>query len=230
MVAPLPSGCDSRQSRVGAQATTSARAAASAARRVGATPCCFSRCRMRRLSRPGSPTMAHERRRVDARARRADGPRRRARARPVARPGRPVVHPDAGRPRRRRHQGRAPGARRPARRRRHPRLGPALPQGQRRRGDRGSGVLPRHQSQQALADHRHRHRPRARSWCALSPNAATCLSRTSRSATWRATASTPRRCSRATRAWSTARSPVSARPGRIASAPATTTRSRAWAA
>ena len=46
--------------------------------------------------------------------------RRRARARPVARPRRPLVRHGAGRPRRRGHQGRAP---RP--RRRHARLGPA---------------------------------------------------------------------------------------------------------
>ena len=116
------------------------------------------------------------------------------------------------------------------RRRRHPRLGAALPARRRRRGNRRGGLLPRHQPQQALGDDRHRQPTKARSWCALSPPRPMSLSRTSRSATWPGTASTPPRCSRATRAWSTARSPASARPAPTASAPATTTPSRAWAA
>ena len=228
-VAPLPSGRDSRQSKVGEQAASDeqrprAPRAAPAGRRAVARAVAST-------DYPGSlTTMKHER----------PPPRPPAAAAPMALEGvrvldlsrvlaGPVVHADARRPRRRRDQGRAAGARRAAGRRRHPRLGPAVPAGRRRRGNRGSRVLPRHQPQQALADHRHRHARRMRSWCALSPKAAMCLSRTSRSATWPGTASTPRRCSRAIPGWSTARSPASARPGPTASVPATTTRSRPWA-
>ena len=91
------------------------------------------------------------------------------------------------------------------------------------RRHRRSRLLPRHQPQQALADRRHRHARRRRRWFARLAPSATCSSRTSRSATWRATGSTPRACSRSTPGSSTVRSPDSARPGPTAIAPATTT-------
>ena len=55
-------------------------------------------------------------------------------------------------------------------------------------------------------------------------------SRTSRSAAWRSSVSTPRRCARPIRGWSTPRSPASARMALTRIAPATTSSSRAWAA
>ncbi len=112
-------------------------------------------------------------------------PRRHPRPRPVARAGRPVVHADPGRPRRRRDQDRAP-----RQRRRHAQLGPALPEGPRRARHRRGRLLPRRQPQQALGHAATSPSRRARRWCASWRATATCSSRTSRSATWRATAST----------------------------------------
>ena len=59
---------------------------------------------------------------------------------------------------------------------------------------RGGRLLPGHQPQQALGHLRHRASRRARRWCASWPRTATCSSRTSRSATWRATGWTTPRC------------------------------------
>ena len=121
--APLPSGRASRQSKAGEQAERERRRRRAPRRRPG-------RPGGARVSASADYPRLADNRRHDRRERltaRADGARRRARPRPVARPRRTVVHADARRPRRRRDQGRAPGARRRTRRRRHPRLGPALP-------------------------------------------------------------------------------------------------------
>nr|GEU28048.1 hypothetical protein [Tanacetum cinerariifolium] len=74
-----------------------------------------------------------------------------SRARPEPRAGRPVVLAKPGRPRRRRHQDRAP-----RQWRRHPRLGPAVRQGCRRQRHHRSGILLGRQSRQALGHHRYR--------------------------------------------------------------------------
>ena len=163
--------------------------------------------------------------------RRAAGARRRPRARPLARARRPVVHADARRPRRRRDQGRAPG------RDGIPAATTRAAGGRRSCKDsagarhRRGRLLPRHQPQQALDHDRHRHARGRRRWCATRARSATCFVENFKvgdMARYGLDAASAARA--ATRASSTARSPASARPAPTASAPATTTRSRAWAA
>ena len=120
------------------------------------------------------------------------GPRRRPRARPLPRAGRAVVHADLA----------DLGAdvikiERPGTRRRHARLGPAVPEGH---ATATTPPRPPTTSAPTATSARSRStspRPKGRRWCATLARALpTCSSRTSRSATWRATASTTPRCAR----------------------------------
>ena len=129
----------------------------------------------------------------------------------------PLVHADAGRPGRRRDQVERPLPRR-RRRRRHA-LGPAFPA-----RPRGPATPPRRPTTWAPTATKRSitvdiARPEGQALIRrLAAAAATYSWRTSRSATWPATAWTAPACSRSTRASSTARSPASARPGPTATA------------
>ena len=113
---------------------------------------------------------------------------RRSRRRPVARAGRAAVHADAGRPRRRRDQGRAAVGRRDAPSR------AAVRRGRRR------GVFRRGQSRQARARRSTSRSPRAAPCWTRCSKTPTCWSRTSCRARWSAGASATRRWRRAIRA------------------------------
>ena len=137
----------------------------------------------------------------------------------------------ARRPRRRRDQGRAPARRRPPGGDDTRGWGPPFLKDRDGARHRRGRLLPRHQPQQALDHGRHRHargpgadprRWRRRATC--------CVENFKVGDMARYGLDCGQRCARSTRASSTARSPASARPARTATAPATTTRSRAWAA